>query len=220
MVMAVATMHDQGYAYLSPLTWEQNGLKYCEAHGYPFAVMDSDYGMPPGFAKIDGLLAICNRNPEVEWILWKDCDSLITNFSIRIEDVVDNDYHVMLTTYWNGINAGMLMVRNTAQGRGWLSMIMSKMPEYINDNWKEQQVMIDTLEEYKDIVKIVPQRTFNAACFSDGCHTDADSQLDKLGTSGQWQPGDWIMHWPGQHPQLRVNLALKYMAQVIPANPS
>ena len=220
MVMAVATMHDQGYAYLSPLTWDMNGLKYCEAWDYPYVVVSDCEGLPPGFAKIDHMLAICNENPEVEWIFWKDCDSLITNFSTRIEDIVDNDYHAMLCTYWNGINAGMMMVRNSEQGRGWLQMIMDHLPTHRNHSWAEQQVMIETYEANKHIVKLVPQRTFNAACFSDGCHVEAPRPpLDCLGTSGQWEPGDFAMHWPGQHPMKRVELARKYIPQVIPARP-
>jgi len=215
MVMAIATMHDEGYNYLYPYTWNENGLKYCELHDYPYVAMtDSDIANP-GYAKIDLLLAICNENPDVEWILWKDCDSLITNFNIRIEDVVDNEYHVLLTTYWNGINAGMMMVRNSIEGRKYLEMIMSVSHLYPN----EQEVMIDTFNHFKDIIKIVPQRTFNAACFSDGCHgidgLDPRNHIDCIGTNGQWQPGDWVMHWPGQSPQLRLQLVQKYLPLVL-----
>ena len=216
MVMAVVSMNDGGYDYLAPLTWDANGLRYCEQWGYPYHIINNFEGKPPGFAKIDNMLAICNDNPEVEWIFWKDMDGMITNFQTRIEDVVDNNYHVMLTTWWNGINNGMMLVRNSEQGRAWLSMIMSKLPEYATHPVQEQQVMIDTFEEWKHIIKICPQRTFNAACFSDGAHRGAyPSTLDTLGTDGQWQPGDFVMHWPGQDPYLRLQLARKYLPQVV-----
>ena len=218
MVMAVVTMNDGGYDYLTPLTWDQNGLLYCEQWEYPYVVIDDFGGLPPGFAKVDNMLAICKENPEVEWILWKDADGLITNFSTKIEDIVDNNYHVMITTWWNGINNGMMLVRNSEQGRAYLEMIMSKLPEYRDHPCVEQQVMIDTFEEWKHIIKVCPQRLFNAACFSDGAHRGAyTSTLDTLGTDGQWQPGDWIMHWPGQDPYMRIQLAKKYLRQVIPA---
>lgn len=216
MVMAVLTMNDGGYDYLAPLTWDANGLRYCEQWGYPYHVINDFEGKPPGFAKIDNMLAICNENPEVEWIFWKDMDGLVTNFTTRIEDIVDNNYHVMLTTWWNGINNGMMLVRNSEQGRAWLSMIMSKLPEYANHPVQEQQVMIDTFEEWKHIIKICPQRAFNAACFSDGAHRGAyTTTKDTLGTDGQWQPGDFVMHWPGQDPYLRLALARKYLPQVV-----
>ena len=215
MTMVVVTMNDGGYNYLTPLTWDQNGLRYCETHGYPYVIVDDFEGKPPGFAKIDNMLAICNDNPEVEWIFWKDADGLITNFTTKIEDVVDNDYHVMLTTWWNGINNGMMFVRNSEQGRAWLEMIMSKLPEYADHPVQEQQVMIDTFEEWKHIIKICPQRTFNAACFSDGAHQGAyHTTNDTLGTDGQWQPGDFVMHWPGQDANIRMYLARKYVNQI------
>lgn len=213
--MAVATMHDSGMDYLYPYTWNQNGLEYCIQHNYPCSVMTETDIANPGYAKIDLLIAICEENPEVEWIFWKDCDSLITNFSIKIEDIVDNDYHIMLTTFWNGLNVGMMIVRNSPEGLAYLKMILDKQHEYPN----EQEVMIATYEQYKDIVKIVPQRTFNAACFSDGCHgadgRNPANHYDKLGTSGQWQPGDFAMHWPGQDPYLRIQLCKKYLPLVV-----
>lgn len=218
MVMAVATMNDGGYDYLAPLTWDANGLKYCETWNYPYVVIDDCEGMVPGFCKMENLLAICNENPEVEWIFWKDCDSLITNFSIKLEDLVDNDYHFLIGTYWNGINSGMHMVRNSPEGRGYLEMIVGKYPEYRNHPVADQQVIIDTFDQYKDIIKIVPQRLFNSACFSDGAHRGCPSTLDTLGLSGQWEPGDFVMHWPGQDPNLRLYLARKYLPQVIPAS--
>jgi hypothetical protein len=123
----------------------------------------------------------------------------------------------MLTTYWNGINNGMMMVRNSEQGRAYLEMIMSLLPKYRDHPGVEQQVMIDTFDEWKHIIKIVPQRTFNSACFSDGAHRGAyTTTLDTLGTDGQWEQGDFVMHWPGQDPALRVMLARKYINQVLP----
>lgn len=215
MVMAVATMHDENMLYMSPWTWDKNGLEYCETHGYPYSVLtDHTNGMSAGWAKIDMMIAICEENPNVEWLFWKDCDSLITNFKIKIEDIVDNEYHVLLTTQWCGINAGMLLVRNSEEGRAWLKMLMSNWPTYKDHPVAEQQCMIDTYEAWKHIIKIVPQRTYNAGCWSDGAHLNCPID-DTLGTSGQWQPGDFAMHWPGQPPELRVNLIRKYLPQVI-----
>ena len=219
MVMAIASMHDANYAWLSPYTWGQNGLAYAKAWDYMTTLVTPQPGMPPGFAKINHMLQWGKQNPQEDWIFWKDCDSLLTNFSIKLEDIADNNYHVLLTSFWNGINAGMMMVRNSPQGQGWLQMIMDKMPEYRFSHWLEQQVMIDTLDQYQDIVKLVPQRTFNAACFSDGCHADAPPDArDLLGTNGQWQPGDFAMHWPGQPNQLRATILQKYWPMIVPAS--
>jgi hypothetical protein len=219
MVMAVATMHDDGYSYLSPLTWEQNGLVYCETWGYPYIIINEFEGKDPGFAKIDNILTTFKENPEVEWMFYKDCDSLITNFNIRIEEIVDNDYHILLNKDFNDFNTGMMMVRNSPQACEWMRMILDRSPEYAEDKWKEQQLIIDTYEQYTDIIKVVPQRTFNAYCFSDGCHLENVTRKDVLGNSGQWELGDFAMHWPGQGTTRRVHLAQKYLQQITPADP-
>jgi len=218
MKCALVTMQDQGYRYLTQYTWDQNQLPYCNKHQYPYHIIDLDANrgeMNPGFIKIWTLLELCKSNPDLDWLLWIDGDALITNHTIKIEDVADNKFHFILATWFNEINNGVCMVRNSPEGRSYLEYIFSLQPKYNNHGWVEQQAMIDSFYRFKDIIKIVPQRTLNAACYSDGCHTDRTTDLDRLGTDGQWQPGDWIMHWPGQHPQMRVALAQKYLQQVI-----
>jgi len=216
MVMAVVTMHDKTYEYLYPLTWNQNGLLYCEAWGYRHFILDYPGDIPHGFAKIRYLIEVCEQNPDVEWIFWKDCDGLITNFNIRIEDVVDNDYHVILTTHNNGINNGMMFVRNSPEGRDYLRMIFSHMPQYIHGPGVEQAVMVDTHDANRHLIKIVPQRTFNAVPYSDFSYGRITSRLDTLGTEGHWKEGDFVMHWPGEAHHERLRICNIYLPRVIP----
>ena len=54
---------------------------------------------------------------------------------------------------FNDFNTGMMMVRNSPQGQEWLQMILDRSPEYAEDKWKEQQLIIDTYEQYKEIIK-------------------------------------------------------------------
>lgn len=218
--MCVATMHDAGYNYLYPLTWDANGLLYAQTWGYETAVLTDGKGMQPGFAKIKFLIELCEARPDLEWILWKDCDGLITNFAIKIEDIIDNECHMMISTFWGGICAGMFIVRNSLEGVAYMRMLMS----YLDTLPHEQDAMEHTLKEYiaNGIVKLVPQHILNASCCLDGAHPergmyDPRNHVDILGEHGEWSPGDWIMHWPGQHPQLRLFLAKKYLQKVVPA---
>lgn len=217
MVMAVATMHDKTYEYLRPYTWDQNGKLYCELWDYRKFVLEYPGDIPHGFAKIRFLIQVCDQNPDVEWIFWKDCDGLITNFNIKLEDVVDNNYHVMLTTHNNGINNGMMFVRNSQEGREYLRMIFEHVhiPNYRNGPGVEQAVMVDTLEANKTIVKIVPQRTFNAVPYTDFSHGAITSRLDTLGTEGHWKEGDFVMHWPGERHDERLRICKIYLPRVL-----
>jgi hypothetical protein len=208
-------MQDEGYRWLSDMTWEQNQRLYCEKHDYQYHVIDYQQGdLSPGFAKIRDLLELGKLNPDIDWFLWIDTDALITNFDVRIEDRVDDRFHFIIATYFNDINAGVMMVRNSPQGRDYLQFILDQYPQYAHRDWKEQQVIIDSFYRFKDIIKIVPQRELNAACYSDGAHQPIESTLDRIGTDGQWHSGDWIMHWPGQSREMRTKLAQKYIPLV------
>jgi hypothetical protein len=68
--------------------------------------------------------------------------------------------------------------------------------------WGIQQWMIDTIGEYSDIVKIVPQKYMNS--YEPALYDYCDVSCDVLGTSGVWEKGDWILHWPGLRNQVRV----------------
>ena len=39
--------------------------------------------------------------------------------------------------------------------------------------------------------------------------------MDLLGNDGQWQPGDFLIHWPGISLERRLNLAQLMLPQVI-----
>jgi hypothetical protein len=92
-------------------------------------------------------------------------------------------------------------------------MIMSHEPEYKTAEWAEQQVIIDTIGEYMDTVKIVPQKEMNS--YIQEPYDYCDVRQDILGNSGEWTSGDWIVHWPGLHKPLRMNQAEKMLTQIV-----
>jgi hypothetical protein len=111
------------------------------------------------------------------------------------------------------INSGNFLARNSQQGRAYLQMIIDKEAEYTNQDWAEQQVIIDTVEEYSDVVKIVPQRFMNS--YVQEPYDYCDVRRDVLGNSGEWEPGDWIVHWPGLHKPVRMIQAEKMLNQIV-----
>ena len=86
-----------------------------------------------------------------------------------------------------------------------LQMIVDRESDYAEVEWAEQQVIIDTIEQYADVVKIVPQRHMNS--YEQHMYDYCDIRTDILGTSGQWEPGDWIVHWPGTYKPARIRRA-------------
>ena len=91
-------------------------------------------------------------------------------------------------------------------------MIMSKYEEYKGHIWAEQQVIIDTLEQNREIIKLVPQRELNSYNYE--LYPECQP-VDKLGTNGHWQHGDLLIQWPGTSLPHRIHLANFYQSWVI-----
>jgi len=159
------------------------------------------------FDKFVHILDIMDKNPQVDWVWWIDNDAMITNFDIKLEGLVDSEFHVIMPVDIAALNTGSFIVRNSEQAKEWLRFLLSKKGEYRNDKkWFEQQAVIDFYPKFQDIFKIIPQNVLNSYDYR---IYNVDS-TDLLGHSGQWQQGDFVIHWPGLQNELRVKLAEQY----------
>lgn len=202
---AVASLHDANYSDLAALT-DQSKQEYCDRYGYQFHVLtEMKYSTITGFNKIHYALDLFKQHPEIEWLLFSECDAMITNQTIKIEDRIDDDYHFIVPVDRLNLNSGNFLVRNSEQGRAYLQMIINREESYKTVEWAEQQVIIDSIEEYQNIVKIVPQKYMNS--YEPEIYDYCDARFDILGNSGAWEPGDWIVHWPGTYKPTRLQRA-------------
>jgi hypothetical protein len=210
---AVASINTADYQDLADLT-DAPKIEYCNRYGYEFFVLkETKYSPIMGFNKIAYVLDIFKQRPDIEWLLFSECDAMITNLSISIDDKIDPDYHFILPVDRLNLNSGNFLARNSPEGRAYLQMIVDSEPEYVNRDWAEQQVIIDTIEEYSDIVKIVPQRYMNS--YEPAIYDYCDARFDIMGNSAAWEPGDWIVHWPGTYKPTRIARAQALTPQII-----
>lgn len=210
---AVASLHDSNYTDLAAIT-DAVKQEYCDRYGYKFFVLsDMKYSTITGFNKIAFSLDLLKTNPDIEWLLFSECDAMITNLSISIEDKIDNDYHFIVPVDRLNLNTGNYLVRNTPEGRGYLQMIIDSEEKYSTAEWAEQQVVIDTIDEFSNIVKIVPQKYMNS--YEQDMYDYCDVRTDILGNSGSWEPGDWIVHWPGTYKPARIARALLHSKEIL-----
>ena len=212
MTYAIATIYTDNYQDLANLT-DVPKKEYCERHGYKFFILkETKYSPVMGFNKIHYSLKLLKDNPDIEWLLFSECDATITNLTIRIEDKINNDYHFIIPVDVNNINAGNFLVRNSEEGRAYLQMIIDKEPEYNDHEWAEQQVIIDTIADNVDTVLVVFQKYMNS--YQPEAYDYIDVRRDLFGNSGTWEPGDWIVHWPGLHKPIRMHLAKQMLEQI------
>lgn len=213
-MIILTTIHNDAYSELATKTWDENRVLYAEKHGYGHCAKTDDfYGYSIGFEKVQFLLDMFDAYPDCTWILWTGTDSMVTNFDIKVEDRISDTHDVILAGDFNFvINADVMLVKNSEKGRAWLQMLMDNYPKYAYAQYSEQQCMIDTLDEWKDVVKLVPQRDINSYDYSlyKGPPWFYEKTTDVAGNDGQWQHGDWIIQWPGTQMQERIELVEKY----------
>jgi hypothetical protein len=207
---------------VSDVSWFQNKVNYANKHNYLAISRNRIYNIPVGFEKIIFIYELLNNIPQCSWIWWTGGDTLITNHTIRVEDKilqVPNDKHIIMSGDFNFIiNCDSMLIRNSLEARNWLKSIIDSLPTYGSNKFLEQQYMIDTYEENKSIIQLQPQRFMNSY---DGKHYGTDKNgnsvaaKDVNGNEGIWQPGDWLIHFPGLSWQLRWDLIQEYNDKVI-----
>jgi hypothetical protein len=196
-------MYNKAHAELAEVTWP-NKVAYADRHGYESYAKTDEWTLEPiHFEKVQLVLDVLTNNPEIDWCWWLDNDAVITNPEIKLESIVDNDFHVIITSDIASLNAGSFIVRNSLEGRGWLEFILAKGLEHYKDNrWPEQQPMTDFYISFKHIIKVVPQKTMNSYLY-DIYKVDPS---DLLGHSGQWTEGDFVLHMPAIPNQMRIQI--------------
>lgn len=209
--MAIVSLFNERHKDLADLTWT-NKQQYAGKHGYiAVAKTDNFSEEQVHFDKFVHILDVMNTHPNVDWIWWLDNDAMITNFDIKVEDLVDPDYHVIMATDIAALNTGSFIVRNSGKAREWLEFLLSKKKEYKDDKkWFEQQAVIDFYPKFEELFKLVPQQWLNSYDYNmygvDG--------TDLLNQNGQWYPGDFVIHWPGLQNEVRVKLAQHYQQYI------
>lgn len=219
MNLAVCSINNDVYAELAKYTIKNNKIPYCLMHGYTFSGKNDQFQIPNlGFEKIRLLLELL-KTGKYEWILWLGCDTLITNFGIRIEDRIDDNYHFIISSDSNWpINSDCFLVRGSNEGIGILQEIMDLYPKFSGHEYFEQAAIISLLNQdmFSKLIKIVPQKLLNAYNYAMYPHIPKMSEgLDFYGNNGEWSIGDFILHWPGMTMENRLASAEYFSKFVI-----
>ena len=72
--------------------------------------------------------------------------------------------------------------------------------------------MIDTIDNYTNSVKIVEQRYMNS--YIQAPYDYCDVRTDIFGKNAEWQEGDWILHMPGLHKPVRIQVVTEILKHI------
>jgi len=241
----VVSVNDEKYKPLADWTVLKNKKVYCERHGYVLKHYEDGAeslvgkpmraGNPPipedhlpiGWAKVYAMKDAFEKYPDCEWIFNTDCDVMITNMTIKLEDIVnectkDTNVHVIIPADCNGINCGNMFIKNSPIGKAFLDTIIAGLPLYrewyLFENQLIQDLCVGThLTEqgvkaggtlWGRVIKILPQRVFNSYDYKKiPLLKDRPQYNDILGHDGQWKEGDFIIQWPSTDLDYRIKEA-------------
>lgn len=163
----------------------ENKRNYAELHGYDFVLelRHLDKSRPIPWSKIKIIERLLT---DYDWVCWMDADAIVMNTAIRLEEIIDPNYHVMICQDLaiNAVNSGVLLVRNCPASYEFLKRIYNY-TQFINHPWWEQQGIITDIKSHSTGVKVLPQRTMNAFHHS------------LCGQNCKYERGDFIMQFPG-----------------------
>jgi hypothetical protein len=242
----VVSVNDKKYKPLADWTIHKNRKIYCERHGYILKHHEDGAesivgkpmraGNPPipedhipiGWSKIFAIEDAFLKNPECKWIFSTETDVMITNMTIKLEDIIkehtDINTHVLIASDCNGINCGNMFIKNSPIGKAFIDTIISGLPLYrewyLFENQLIQDLCIGThLTEqgikaggtlWGCVVKVLPQRIFNSYDYKNiPLLKGRPNYNDILGNNGEWQKGDFIVQWPSTDLEYRLKEAEK-----------
>ena len=142
---------------------------------------------------------------------------MVTNFNIQLENLVDNNFDFIIATDCFNINNDSFFARSTKNCINWLKFLETVKQDYCGKHpWNDQQCMIDHIEKLGNGLKIVPQRMINSYDYDQYPGSVPHIyKRDIFGNDGQWQPGDFLIQWPGIPNDRRIPLAQQMLTQII-----
>ncbi|KAI8925302.1 hypothetical protein BC831DRAFT_505045 [Entophlyctis helioformis] len=170
----------------------QNKQAYADRHGYGlhFQTTVLDETRHPAWSKIIAMQNLM-RQGQHKWLWSLDMDTIITNHSKKIGDLVDDKYDIIISHDCNAYNTGSFLIKASNWSLGFLENVY-KRKDAQPAAWWENAAVIEEFEAIGDLkfrkhVKVVPQRQLNSYLPSI-CHfTEVSS----------WVAGDLLLHFPG-----------------------
>jgi len=173
MKFLVFSFYDSGshegcpFSELAKLTQPSKEL-YSLRHGYDFYCKTDNFAADRaiGWAKID---IINDKLPNYDWIIYIECDAMIMNQTIRLENLIDNNYDVIISDskykhHFQGVNSGVMLIKSSSWSREFFKRLWLK-EHYFRGNWWEQGALIEEIRDSPEVrnhVKLVNNRFFNS----------------------------------------------------------
>jgi hypothetical protein len=227
----VLSMHNDKFSELADITLP-NKIEYCNRWGY--SIYNDDFGTiiskdnKVGYRTYDenlklNILKKTIECQKYEWMMWIDCDAFVTNHTISIESLIDDDYDFIIGEDWNGINAGVFLLRCNESTKRFIQNCIDYIPtEYDKTQtpfwwWPSEQCsftrLLNTIR-----TKFVSNTLFNSYLI--GPRPDNIWSHMNIGPSKPYQDirfelGNFILHLVGDYIENKIMNAKLFGEMVI-----
>lgn len=197
MNVALFTMHSERNRALWEITLP-NKTEYCDRQKYELVLDPCSFVVPPGWERLSSIQALLISG-KYEWVWWLGSDCLITNLTTRLEPLMEGAPALVLAYDAQQNQGDSILFRACEQSVHLLQRMQNKFAVLKNHVWAEQQALEDLIPEFREHIKIVPQRSMNSFEYNNylclgGKYAE---RQDAFGNDGNWQPGDFVFHCPG-----------------------
>lgn len=184
--------------------------QYCKKMGYHLSVSKN-----PRISESiiwDRVQVWLNNMSKHDWLVHMDVDALVTNPEVRFEDLIDQRCHLMVSRDSNGLNDGVLFIRNSLEARlillGMWDMIGEKNVFCAQDALRD---MMKASGVVRSMVHVAPQARFNSYLYTEYGYGED--------TPGHWRAGDFILHLPGRSNARRIEILTQVLNEDSKGNP-
>jgi len=205
MKICIATYYTEDFKDLYNLI-SPSYKSYCKKYNYDYYsedITNTFNERHPVWFKIKLLINLLEK---YDAVLSVDCDTLLTNDSIKIENFIKPDKDLYLSKDINGANTGVLLIKNSEWSKSILNScwnIEKNHPIYSypfawDKTQGEQRAIIAMIEKFgESYVEWVSQKIFNAYYYN----------LYQMNyPDGEWSSESFILHAPGCSTQQRMDL--------------
>lgn len=218
--IAIVTLFDHNYSELATMSIK-NKIEYANKHNYDFIYFDDiiDKTRPPQWSKVKAVESILK---DYDWVWWIDIDTLIMEFDIMLESLIDDNYDLIFTSNeYSYLSNGSSFFKNTQLTFDFLSDcydLKHDCLKNVNVNVfdHEQQSMrqlILNVDKYKSKSKLIDERCCNSFCVTENEQVLSIYPSWNL-DSNIYQKGDFVIQFCGRSFSERINDFEKYEKNV------
>lgn len=205
------------YSQIAKIT-SKSLIEYCNLYGYDYRIDSEkiDKARPISWSKVcmaqqelenTQSFGFFDWQPKYDWVWITDIDLYIVNHQIKLEDILDENYDVLMTCYSNDINhlnTGSIIYKNTEWTRNLLKEIYDSSKYPIEGQWVffEQTALMNYYkshpEEQKHF-KMIDTRTINS---------HYQKGMDFLNVN--YKEKDFVVHLAGTNNEYRLNTLTEF----------